>query len=460
MRGNKRFFFAIIIFGLTLGLIVSGGCAKKTEETHGTKYWTCGMHPSVRVSDAEYKSGKKNCPICNMPLIPAEEEKPETRVQKPEEKTEGYYGCGVKEEGHCPHCDEGKPDAKCVCGGHSFVTTDNKMNCPVCGRALKALAKGDAAGIDKSIVARVKLNKNQVELAGVRTEQVVRSHLTKIIRTVGRIAFDPELAVAQEEFLIALETRQKVANSPDQDVIRRADDIVAKSRIRIRLLGMGDDEILELEAKGASQTNLLLPEDKAWVYAEVYEYELGWIKLGQDVKIKAVAYPGEEFKGVIKSISPVLNPNTRSSKVRIEAANPDKKLKPEMYVDIEIESMYIAPDGSHEIPIVPKEAIIDTGTRKLAYVDMGGGQYIGKEVSMGPEAMSNIWGRDTKVYPVLGGLKEGDIVVTRGNFLIDSQSQLTGGMSALWSGATEIKQRTEDREQKTEIEPVETKHKH
>ena len=99
---------------------------------------------------------------------------------------------------------------------------------------------------------------------------------------------------------------------------------------------------------------------------------------------------------------------------------------------------------------------MDTGTRKIVYVDAGGGQYIGKEVSVGPEAVSNIGGHDVKVFPVLGGLGEGDVVVTRGNFLIDSQSQLTGGMSALWGGATEIKTEAAS----GESEKVETKHRH
>src|SRR3989338_762855 len=317
MRGkymNKKIFVLLVILIAMIGVgLLSSGCAKKAEEpSRTTKYWTCGMHPSVRVTDEEYRKGKINCPICNMPLIPAEEETASTAQE------EEYYGCGTKEEGHCPHCDEGKPDAKCICGGHSFVTKDTKMTCPVCGRQLKKLSQEEALSLDKSVVSRVKLNKSQAELAGVKAQSLIKAHLAKTVRTVGRIAFDPELAVAQEEFITALETRRKVANSPDAEVIKRADDIVSKSKIRLRLLGMGDEEIAEVEAKGEAQTNLLLPEDKAWVYAEVYEYELGWIKLGQEAKVKAIAYPGEIFTGTIKSISPVLDPNTRSAKVRIE----------------------------------------------------------------------------------------------------------------------------------------------
>jgi Cu(I)/Ag(I) efflux system membrane fusion protein len=426
------------------------------KEEGEISYWTCGMHPSVRVTDAEYKKGKTNCPICNMPLIPAygEEKQPKEGVQK--EAQGHYYGCGVKEEGHCPHCDKGIPDAKCICGGHSFVVKDEKMNCPVCGKELKRLSREEVTELDKSIVARVRLNKTQQELGGIKTQPLGRAHLTKTIRTVGRVAFDPELTVAQEEFLIAQETRRKVAHSPDEDVIKRSDDILNKSKIRLKLLGMGDEEIVELETKGSVQTGLLLPEEKAWVYADIYEYELSWIKVGENAKVKTVAYPGEEFEGVVKSISPVLDPSTRSAKVRLEVSNPEKKLKPEMYVDVEIENVYVSPDGRHEILIVPKESVLDTGTRKIVYVDSGGGQFIGKEVRIGPEAIASIDGHDAKVYPIVSGLAEGDLVVTRGNFLIDSQSQLTGGMSALWSGAQEIKTEAHPDEEPK----VETKHRH
>lgn len=440
MRRKKVFVIIVIltvIAGLGLGIVVTG-CAKKTREAAEGKekskiaYWTCAMHPSVHAD----KPGK--CPICGMELIPVYEE---AKAKEGVAKEEAYYGCGVKEEGHCPHCDEGKPDAECVCGGHSFAVKGQQLNnCPVCGRALKKLTPEEVERIDKSVVSRVSLKKQQVELAGLVVEPVKRYRLSKTIRTVGKIAFDPELAVTQEEFFTALETREKVSKSTDVDVINRAQDIVNKSKLRLRLMGLSDEQIKELEESRAAQTNLILPEDTAWVYADIYEYDIGWIKEGQDAKVTAIAFPGEEFNGVIKAINPVLDPATRSVKVRIEVQNPEKKLKPEMYVDVIIENVYISPDGSREVLAVPKEAILDTGTRKLIYVDAGEGKFLGKEVKVGPEAIANVEGKDLRLYPILSGLEEGELVVKKGNFLIDSQSQLTGGMSVLWGGATEIKE--------------------
>src|SRR3989338_2379834 len=97
---NKKIIASMLVFILfIIGGIVLNGCAKKLEESsRTTKYWTCGMHPSVRVSDAEYRRGKTNCPICNMPLIPVEEETTST-VHSPQSTVQDmeYYGCGVKE---------------------------------------------------------------------------------------------------------------------------------------------------------------------------------------------------------------------------------------------------------------------------------------------------------------------------------------------------------------------------
>lgn len=413
------------------------------------------MHPSVRIQDEEYKKGKTKCPICNMPLTPVYEEKITAREEVAKE--EAYYGCGVKEEGHCPHCDEGKPDENCICGRHTVVMKGQEMNCPVCGRPLKKLEPEELAKVDKSIVSRVGLREDQVKLAGLVLERARKYHLSKTIRTVGKVAFDPELAIAQEEFITALETQEKVSKSPDVDVINRAQDIVNKSKLRLRLLGLGGDEIKELENSRKAQTSLILPEDKAWIYAEIYEYDIGWVKEGETAKVASIAFPGEEFKGIIKAITPVLDPATRSVKARIVVDNPEKKLKPEMYVDVVIERMYVAPDGTHEVLALPREAILDTGARKLVYIQAKEGEYLGKEVRVGPEGVANVEGRELRLYPILSGLNEGDLFVRKGNFLIDSQSQLAGGMSVLWGGAQEIKSETAP---SGEAAPVETKHKH
>lgn len=382
------------------------------------------MHPQVR-SD---KPGK--CPLCGMDLILVERPK-----EGPRDK-EAYYGCGVKEFGHCSKCDEGKPEAACLCGEHKFIIKGEKMTCPVCKRELKKLSREETDVLSAEAVGNLTLSQRQQELSGIATVQVKKANVFKEIRTVGKIAYDPELTIAQEEFLIALETFDKVGRSPDQDVVTRARDLAEKSKFRLKVLGMSDGQIEELRASKESQRNLILPEGKAWVYAEVYEYELSWIKEGLPVKITTLAYPGgEEFNGIIKAINPILDPNTRSARVRLEVDNPDKKLKPEMFVDVFIQASL----GEGTL-VVRREAILDTGTRKIVWVDNGGGNFEAREIKTGPEGVTLEGPQKVKVFPVLSGLSEGEYVVTKGNFLLDSQSQLTGGMSVLWGGATEIKE--------------------
>jgi Cu(I)/Ag(I) efflux system membrane fusion protein len=109
-------------------------------------------------------------------------------------------------------------------------------------------------------------------------------------------------------------------------------------------------------------------------------------------------------------------------------------LKPEMYVDVVIMSM-LSSDGDMEVLAVPKEAVLDTGMRKIVWVDKGNGEYEGKAVTVGPEATAMGEASDVKYYQVFKGLSVGEKVVTRANFLIDSQSQLSGTVSAAYGGA-------------------------
>ncbi|MDD5449818.1 MAG: efflux RND transporter periplasmic adaptor subunit [Candidatus Omnitrophica bacterium] len=446
----------IVLLGLLGYWVIGRGKNQQTQQTPQTqstqqtqKYWTCGMHPSVRVSDEEYKKGKTNCPICNMPLIPVTQQTPQTQsTQEIQQEAKETYYCHDMKEGDTKHCFLLKAKA------------GEKLHCPICKGELKEATPEEVKNAiqEGNILSKVKLSHNQVELAGVVTVPIQKRHLIKEIRTVGKIAFDPELRVAQEEFLTALETRDKVKDSPDPDVIGRAQDLLEKSRFRLKLLGMSDEQITELEATKTAESSLVLPEDKVWVYAEIYEYELGWIKPGQEAKVMATAFPGEEFTGIIRSVNPVLDPKTRSARVRFQIDNPELKLKPEMFVDVKINAMYVSSDGSHEVLAVPREAVLDTGIRKLVYVDAGNGTFLGKEVVLGPEANVEIDDQTQIFYPVLKGLSEGEMIVTKGNFLIDSQSQLTGGMSVLWGGAQEIKQ--EGAAPSGGPAPVQTEHRH
>lgn len=451
---NNKIIFVILIGAVILGIgffgivYVNGhksnsGYDAAVKETGS--YWTCPMHPSVRAD------GPGKCPICGMDLIKVEKKEENKASSQEPVDNKDYYGCGVEEFGHCPKCDEGKPDADCICGGHKFVAKGDETHCPICGKELKKLSRQEVTGMSEEDVADLSLTKRQSELSGIITSMVMKENVFKEVRTVGKIAYDPELNIAQEEFLIALEASNNVKNSPDSGVVERANSLVEKSKIRLKILGLSDEQIKQIEDSKTTTGNLILPEDKVWVYADIYEYELSWVKEGLTVKVTTQSYPGEEFNGTIRAIGQILDPNTRSAKARLEIDNPDKKLKLEMFVDVFIQS------SLGDVLAVRREALLDTGMRKIVWVDKGNGNFAARDVKTGPEGFALIENEKVRVFPVLSGLNEGEYVVTKGNFLLDSQSQLTGGMSLQWGGASEIKDQTGSG---GETKPIATQHRH
>ncbi len=429
--GSKFVKYIWILIGLGILIIAMfslSSCSRKEEnqsiqiskasgEEGEILYYTCGMHPSVRVSPEEYKKGNVNCPICNMKLVPVYKEVTGNQSRETG-KEAAYYGCGMEGEEHVFQIQEVK----------------GIENCPICGMPLKKLTKGEADKL-RGIISRVKIKGEQARLAGVKTEPVKKLHLYKEMRTVGRVAYDPQLVIAEEEFISASKAFNKIQEGNIPEIKERAGSLVESSKRKLRLLGLSEDGIEELENTGKIHTNLILPEEKMWIYGDVYEYELSWVKVGGKVRVVTASFPGEEFQGVISSINPVLDPKTRSLKFRAEVENLDLKLKPEMYVDVIIRGMYESAEGEHMVLAVPKDAILDTGTRKIVWVDKGIGEYEGRLVKVGPEATSLVAGEEKKFYPVLKGLSEGELVVTKANFLIDSQSQLTGIAASAYGGA-------------------------
>lgn len=435
MFKNKKLIIGIIAFIILAGAISMFSRKEKsgmdgsriTDNGPRIEYYTCGMHPSVRVSEEEFNKGNVNCPICNMKLTPVYKETTKAK------KDEVYYGCGVNTEGKCPHCDLGKPDSRCICGEHTFVIAGEKINCPVCNQPLRELTMEEADRLI-GVVSRVSIRREQTKLAGIGTGFVKKLHLYKEIRTVGRVAYDPGLAIAQEEFISSIRTLDKMQEGGIAEIKERAQKLVEASKRKLKLLGLSDEQIEDMEIKKKVQTNLVLPEETMWVYGEVYEYELSWVKIGLKVKVTTSSFAGEEFSGIISSINPVLDPKTRSVRFRAQVNNPNLRLQPEMYVDVIIISMYEGTEGENEVLAIPKEAVLDTGMRKIVWVDKGNGEYEGREVRIGPEATATINGKKAKYYPVLRGLSEGEQVVTKANFLIDSQSQISGVAASVYGG--------------------------
>lgn len=310
----------------------------------------------------------------------------------------------------------------------------------------------DIDGLNASSSQTVKIRKDKQELIGVKTEAVLKRPLMRMIRTVAKIAYDPDLYVAQEEYIQSLKTVEATKNSALASVSEQSNSLAESAKFKLKILGLSDKEIEELKSKAESDRGLIISDSLSpyvWAYLTIYEYDLGSIKVSDHVTLKVNAYPEDEFQGEVVSIDPVLEMNTRSVRGRVRIDNLKGKLKPNMYADA-----YLHIDLGESLAL-PKEAVLDTGIKKIVYVDLGKGEFAGREVGVSQEAIAVIDGQERKFFPVIKGISENEIVVTTGAFLIDSQSQLSGGISALYGSATEIKQ-----EASQEVGDVKTQHKH
>jgi len=259
--------------------------------------------------------------------------------------------------------------------------------------------------------------------------------------------YSPELVSTQEEYLIALRAKTEFGKSPFPEVVGSGNSLAESAKRRLKLWDISDDQIKALEESGQPRKTLTLYSpftgfvleksaykgmnvmpgmalfkladlSVVWLMADIYEYELPFIRLGQQASIQLSYMQGETFTGRATYIYPSLSPETRTAKVRFEFPNSQGKLKPEMYANVEIKIRL------GQKLAVPEGAIIDTGMRQMALIDKGSGRFEPREVKVG----SKVEG----YYEVVKGLKAGERVVTSANFLVDSESKLKeamGGMS-------------------------------
>jgi len=149
-----------------------------------------------------------------------------------------------------------------------------------------------------------------------------------------------------------------------------------------------------------------------WVDVEVYEYELPFIKKGMTAEMKLSYLPGKTFRGEVLFIYPFLDPKTRTARLRLAFNNDEGNLMPDMYANVFLESTI-----DNDALMVPQEAVIDSGVRKLVFIAQGGGKFAPREVELGLEGMNN-------TFQVLSGLEEGEQIVTSAQFMFDSESRL------------------------------------
>jgi Cu(I)/Ag(I) efflux system membrane fusion protein len=304
------------------------------------------------------------------------------------------------------------------CPMHPNFTSDKPGECGICGMTLVKRGSIRASGqeVAQNNPAMVYISPEKQQLIGVKKGKVEKRNLAGQILTVGRVAYDPALFVAQEEYFQAV--RFSGTSQGGDSNYRDEGQLVNAVVRKLSLLGMSEEEISALRKEGKPQQNLYLPgksDRDIWVYANIYEYEAGLVKTGATIEVEATAYPGQSFKGTIVSVAPVLDATTRSLKIRALVENPDNKLKPEMFVNAKIHY------GLGEKLAVPEEAVMHAGTRDIVFVAGANGHFESRVVKLGHKAEG--------YYEVLEGLAENEEVVTSGNFLIDSESKLNTGFN-------------------------------
>ncbi len=339
----------------------------------------------------------------------------------------GLLTVNAQHEGHQPPAEVKQEAAKkkkvskkalYYCPMHPSYTSDRPGDCPICNMKLVKNSDSTAGSeeklqIEKGSSEGFYVSPEKQQLIGVKTDKVRIRPLSKVIRTVGRVAFDPQLYSAQAEYIEAVKTLEKVKESGQESLVTRVKALVEASELKLKLQGLDIKQIEELQKTKQNDTSLLIsaPDSQiTWVYAVIYEYELELVKIGQETVISAAAYPGKEFNGKITAIDPVFDSMTRSVRARIKADNKGALLKPEMYVDVQFHS------DLGDLLSVPKEAILDSGLRKIVFLIKDNGHFQPVEVKAGVSTEEYV--------QVLEGLKEGDTVVVSGNFLIDAESKL------------------------------------
>ncbi|HYL13675.1 MAG TPA: efflux RND transporter periplasmic adaptor subunit [Terriglobales bacterium] len=313
-----------------------------------------------------------------------------------------------------------------------------------------------------TLAAVAKVDEPETQLASVsariggRIEKLYVDFTGQPIRRGQPIAliYSPEVFSTAEEYRLALENRKRLGPGAEPQAISGADDLVASSRRRLELWGLTPQQLDEIASSSKAQVELpiysqvsgIVTDRKVtlgqyvntgdvlytvadlstvWVKADVYEPDLPSVRIGQGVEISSDSLPSTALHGRVAFLDTAVNPQTRTASARIQVPNPSMRLRPGMFVRVK----FAAPAGN-DVLAVPRSAVLDTGTRKIVYVAKGNGEFEGRQVQLGAPA--------DDYYPVLAGVKEGERVVSQGNFLVDSQTRITGGMTGLFGGSKEF----------------------
>lgn len=450
-----------IVLGLLfVGVVGQAPALAQDSHTHDPSViYTCGMHPNI------VEDGPGTCPICGMDL---------TAKKMGGGSAAGPASGPASQPGTTPKT---RKISHWVAPMDPAFISDKPGKSPM-GMDLVPVYEGE------STASTITIDPTVVQNMGVRIKRVNRGTIFRHIRTIGLVdvaedqrsvvnlrysgwveriyvdetgvlvkkgkalfeIYSPELVAAQEEYLLALRSAQP--NSP----------LARSARRRLEYWDLSKRQIDRIAAKGtalrtitvvAPKTGYVLHKNivqgarvkagtdlykignlaKIWVNAEVYEFDAPWIKLGEHATMELSFEAGKIYEGTVAYIYPTLNPKTRTLAVRLEFDNPGLALKPGMFATVQIDAQ-----RRNDVVLIPTEAIIHSGTRQLAFVAIALGKYEMREVTTGVVG-------DRYMTEVLSGVKPGERVVTSGQFLLDSESQLQEAVQKLLAARLHAKEK-------------------
>jgi Cu(I)/Ag(I) efflux system membrane fusion protein len=451
------------------------GAATAGAATGPGKYW-CPMHPEITSDDPEAR-----CDKCGgMKLVPREGKG--SVAHNASVAGAGKYWCPMH-----PEVTSDDPEARCdKCGGMKLLPRDAPQ--PADASGVPGLVPVDISadriqlmGTRTAKVARAKLAPQLRTVGYVSANEATLAILTarvtgwveelKVAQSGQRVekgdvlatVYSPELTTAQQVYVNATKwARDPRGAAPTGAVVGTIDQ---DARRRLELYGVAKQDIEELVKMGKPYeatplrspvsgyiarrgalpglyftpgTELFQIADLSgvWVIADIYEYDMSRVKVGQKARLVLGAYPGEKFTGRVQFIYPAVNPESRTLQARMEFRNPGLRLRPGMYGDVIID--LDAADGL----AVPTEAIVDTGEHQYVFVAKAGGRFEPRLVQLGTRTEGRT--------QVLRGLAEGETVVTTANFLVDSESRLRAAVEGFSAKAQQDAEEREEREEKRE----------
>ncbi len=438
----------IIIVLLALAVLVLGGVVFWQGRHAGHDHaagdavvqYTCGMHPFI------IQDGPGTCPICGMRLTPM-------RADAPSAPAEQQIRHWVSPMDPTYVRDEPGQDYM----GHDLV--------PVY--------------VDGAAPGQIVIDPVTIQNLGLRTEIAQVRDITRTVRTVGRIDYDearqysvnskiegwieklhvretgrqvrrgeplleiysPELVAAQQEFLLAVRNRNNLSGQSRNGFAAGADRLMEAARTRLKFWDISEAQIAEIERSGQVQKTMTLHApaggvvtDKAafegmavmagtelfrladlsrvWVIAEIYEFDLPWLREGQQATVELPYARGVSLPARVDFIYPYLQGETRTQRVRLELDNPRQELRPEMFVNVQLEAA-----SKEGIVAVPVNAVLYSGTGQRVFVHLGDGRFEPRSVQVGLQSEDG-W------IEIVSGVREGEIVVTSAQFMLDSESRL------------------------------------